>query len=125
MGDYSKLEVWQLAKDLAVEIYRHTNEGALAKDFEMRNQIRRAVVSIPSNIAGGDESGSAQNSIRYFNIAKGSSAELRTQLLIVSEIGYLSKESYAELNKKCSAISQKLERLIQARQKRIKSTHTP
>lgn len=125
MGDYSKLEVWQLAKDLAVEIYRYTNEGSLAKDFEMRDQIRRAVVSIPSNIAEGDESGSVQNSIRYFNIAKGSSAELRTQLLIASEIGYLSKESYDELNEKCNAISQKLEKLIQARQKRIKSSRTP
>lgn len=125
MGDYSKLEVWQLAKDLAVMIYRYTNEGSLAKDFDLRNQIRRAAVSIPSNIAEGDESGSAQNSIRYFNISKGSSAELRTQLLIASEISYLSKQSYDELNEKCSAISQKLEKLIQARQKRIKSSRTP
>ena len=125
MGDYSKLEVWKLAKDLAVKVYQHTNEGTLAKDFDLRNQIRRAAVSIPSNIAEGDESGSAQNSIRYFNIAKGSSAELRTQLLIAFEIGYLSKERYDELNEKYCEISQKLEKLIQARQKRITSSHKP
>lgn len=51
MGNFRKLDVWQLAKDLSVYIYKITNKGAFAKDFGLRDQIRRAAVSIPSNIS--------------------------------------------------------------------------
>jgi four helix bundle protein len=57
MGDFRKLEVWQLAKNLTVDIYKLTNEGEFKKDFGLRDQIRRACVSIVSNISEGDESG--------------------------------------------------------------------
>ena len=75
MGNFRSLEVWKLSKDLAVSIYKLTNIGKFSKDFGLRDQIRRAAVSISSNISEGDESGSNKHSIRYFNIAKGSSAE--------------------------------------------------
>jgi four helix bundle protein len=72
------LVVWQKAKKLAVRIYKISNEGLLGKDFGFRDQIRRSAVSIPSNIAEGDERGTDKESIRFFYIAKGSLAELRT-----------------------------------------------
>ena len=92
MGDFRKLEIWQLAKELAVYVYKITSRGDFVKDFDLRGQIRKAAVSIPSNIAEGDESGSNRQSIRYFNIAKGSSAEVQTQSIIAFEIGYISSK---------------------------------
>ena len=76
MGKFQDLKVWQRAKDLAVYIYKLTGKGAFSKDFSLRDQIRRATVSIPSNIAEGDDIGSDKQAIRHFYIAKGSAAEV-------------------------------------------------
>ncbi|HAX93565.1 MAG TPA: four helix bundle protein, partial [Bacteroidales bacterium] len=65
MGNFMELKVWQIAKDLAVKIYKLTQNQFFNKDFGFRDQIQRAAVSIPSNIAEGDESGSNRLSIRY------------------------------------------------------------
>ena len=115
MGDFRKLEVWQLAIDLAVFIYRITDSGKFSRDYDLRNQIRKAAVSIPSNISEGDESGSNKQSIRYFNISKGSSAEVQTQSIIAFEIGYISSEEKSEIISRCETISKKLMNLIKYR----------
>ena len=115
MGDFRKLDVWQLAKDLAVYIYKITNKGVFSKDFGLRDQIRRAAVSIPSNISEGDESGTNKQSIRYFNIAKGSSAEVITQTIIASEIDYIDIEEKKKIIARCELISKKLSSLINYR----------
>lgn len=115
MGDFRKLEVWQLAIDLAVFIYRITDSGKFSRDYDLRNQIRKAAVSIPSNISEGDESGSNKQSIRYFNISKGSSAEVQTQSIIALEIGYISSEEKSEIISRCETISKKLMNLIKYR----------
>ena len=104
MGKFQDLKVWQRAKDLAVYIYRLTSEGAFLKDYGLRDQMRRAAVSIPSNIAEGDELGSQKQAVRYFYIAKGSSAELRTQLYIAEQIGVISKELAGELREELQMI---------------------
>ena len=119
MGNFQKLKVWQRAKDLAVLLYELTSEGALSKDYGLRDQIRRAVVSIPSNIAEGDELGTDRQAIKFFYIAKGSSAELLTQVIIANEIGYLTSQHSDRIKKECRAVSGMLTRLIQAR-----SAHT-
>ena len=80
MGKFRELNVWQRSKDLAVYIYRVTAIGPFEKDFGLRDQIRKAVVSIPSNIAEGDELDTSNQSIKHFNIAKGPSAEVLTKL---------------------------------------------
>lgn len=90
MGDFRKLKVWQLSKDLSVEIYKEVNANLdFKKDLRFAGQITSAAVSIPSNIAEGDELRTVKNGIRHFYIAKGSSAELITQLIIAKEIGYI------------------------------------
>ena len=71
MGKFQDLKVWQRAKDLAVYIYKLTNKTPFSKDFGLRDQIRKAAISIPSNIAEGDELGSNKQAIRHFYIAKG------------------------------------------------------
>ena len=118
MGKFRKLKVWQRGKDLAVNIYRTTGEGSFAKDYGLRDQIRRAAVSIPSNIAEGDELGSDKQAIRYFYTARGSSAEVLTQAIIAQEIGYLTVDSLKHIENECESISGMLTRLIQARSKK-------
>lgn len=115
MGNFRELKVWHRAKDLAVSIYRLTNLGEFAKDYGLRDQIRRAAVSIPSNIAEGDELGTDRQAIRYFYTAKGSSAEVLTQAIIASEIGYLNQEDFNHIETECKVVSSMLTRLIQAR----------
>jgi four helix bundle protein len=116
MGNFRKLTVWKKSKDLAVKIYRITGEGSrFAKDFRFRDQLRSAAVSVPSNIAEGDELDTNKQSIRHFYIAKGSTAELITQLIISEEIGYLEKQVSDELIKDYEHVSHMLARLIAAR----------
>jgi len=73
---FEDLLVWQKAMDLCREIYRVTSLGSFAKDWGLRDQVRRAAVSIPSNIAEGFERHSAQELSHYLNIAKGSAGEV-------------------------------------------------
>lgn len=115
MENFQKLRVWQLAKELAVKIYNLTKESSLSKDFGLKDQIQRSAVSIPSNIAEGDELGTDKLSIRYFYIAKGSAAELLTQLIIANEIGYIDKTTKEILVDECDKISAMLAKLIRAR----------
>ena len=119
MGDFRKLEAWQIAKKLAVVIYRVTNESAFSKDFGLRDQIRRAVISISSNIAEDEESGTNKMSIRFFNIAKGSAAEVQSQAEIAFEIGYLNEETLNEILAHCNQISSKLSKLITYRRNHL------
>jgi len=83
----------------------------------LKDQIQRSAVSIPSNIAEGDESGSNKLSIRHFFIAKGSVAELTTQLIIAHEIGYLDNNTKNSFLDDCDKISAMLTNLIRARSK--------
>ena len=116
MGNFKKLNVWQKAKDLAVKIYKLTDSGPLGKDFGLKDQLRRASVSIPSNIAEGDELDTDKQSVRHFYIAKGSTAELITQIIIANEIGFLDKETTESIVDESHLISRMLYKLIKARQ---------
>jgi four helix bundle protein len=115
MGNFQKLRVWLLAKDLAVKIYRLTQMPKFLKDYGLRDQIQRSAVSISSNIAEGDDLETDKQSIRHFYIAKGSTAELFTQLTIAHEIGYLDNETSDSLINECKIISVMLTKLIKAR----------
>lgn len=115
MGNFRELKVWNKAKELAVSIYSISSEGELAKDYSFKDQIRRSAVSIVSNIAEGDESGGDKISIRYFNIAKGSSAELYTQLLVLKDLEIVDNNKVIILLSECESVSSMLHRLIQAR----------
>jgi len=115
VGKYKDLKVWLRGKDLAVWIYRVTGEGKFRQDFGLKDQLRRAAVSIPSNIAEGDELNTNAQSTRHFYIAKGSTAEVLTQSIIALEIGYLTSAQYQHVEEECTAIASMLSRLIQAR----------
>ncbi|HOF74705.1 MAG: four helix bundle protein [Syntrophaceae bacterium] len=109
------LKVWQKAKDLAVFICKVTNREGFSKDRNLREQMRKAAISIPSNIAEGDELGSDKQASRFFNIAKGSAAELLTQAIIAQEIDLIDKTVYDEIDARCTEILKMLSRLISIR----------
>jgi four helix bundle protein len=115
MAGFRDLKVWQKAKDLAVQIYKVTQNGLFGRDFGFKDQIRRASVSIPSNIAEGDERGSNKEAVRFFYIAKGSLGELQTQLEIANEIDYLDDKTTNELMDKSRTVGKMLGSLIKAR----------
>jgi four helix bundle protein len=115
MGNFFKLIVWQRARELAVNIYKLTQGKSISRDFGFKDQLQRAAVSIPSNIAEGDELGTDKQSVHYFYIAKGSAGELLTQLIIANEIGYVSKEEIDPLIGECKIISTMLTKTIKAR----------
>jgi four helix bundle protein len=119
MGDsgFRSLRVWQDAKSLAVHIYNVTSTDKFLRDFGLRDQMRRAAVSIPSNIAEGDERDTDRDSVRFLYMAKGSAAELLTQSIIAHEIGYIELPVFTELEMRCSEIAKMLARLIAARSK--------
>ena len=117
MGNFKDLKVWIKSKDLAVKIYKVTDEGLFNKDFGLRDQMRRSSVSIPSNIAEGEDLDTDKQSIRHFYIARGSLAELRTQLIVAEEIGYISTDQYDMLEKESHQISAMLTGLIRHRLK--------
>jgi len=114
MAGFKELKVWQLGKELAIGIYKITAKDAFKSDFGLRDQIRRAAVSIPSNIAEGDERGSNKDSNRLFYIAKGSLAELQTQLIIAHETGYIDLDVFKELDERSQSLGKMLGNLIKA-----------
>ena len=93
---YEKLEVWQKSVALSVRVYKILRN---CRDYGFKDQVCRASVSVPSNIAEGMERNSEKETIHFLHIAKGSCAEVRTQLLIGMEIGYLEKDEFDALNK--------------------------
>ena len=123
MRGFKDLKVWQKSKELAVLIYKITQERNFRRDFGFKDQIRRAAISIPSNIAEGDERGSNKEAVRFFYIAKGSLAELQTQIEIAFEIGYLNENTWKELCDRTQMIGRMLGSLIKARSKNF--THNP
>lgn len=109
------LAVWQKAKDFAVLIYRVSSSEMKNVDFGLRDQVHRSPVSVASNLAEGDERDTDKESVRYFFIAKGSVAELRTQLQITHESGHLNGTMFETLDKEYATMDKRIGKLIQAR----------
>jgi four helix bundle protein len=89
---FEDLVAWQQAMDLAVGIFRLTDDSPLSRDYGLRNQLRNAALSVPSNIAEGFERGSRAEFHRFLSIAKASCAELRTQIEVVRRLAYITDE---------------------------------
>ena len=94
---FEDLIAWQKARELTKVIYRISREGAFAKDFGLSNQIQRAAVSIMSNIAEGFERGRRGEFHQFLSTAKASCAEVRSQLYVALDNGYISEASFDEL----------------------------
>jgi four helix bundle protein len=113
---FEDIEVWKEGIKISIELYKHLSE---CKDYSLRDQIQRSAVSIPSNVAEGYDRDSNKDYIRFLYIARGSCAELRTQLYIIKELGYISKALTDEFIQKTRKISAMLYNLIQTRMEKF------
>ena len=113
MHDFQKLDVWNLAMDLAVETYDATNTYPADERFGLRSQMRRAAISVPSNIAEGCSRPSEADSRRFLTIAKGSAGELETQILLSKRLGLLDPSAGMAVHHTAQRCQAMLARLIQ------------
>src|ERR687883_162804 len=108
MRPHEKLEVWNKAVDFVVALYKVTETFPKEEKFGLISQIRRAAVSVPSNIAEGAARESGKEFIHFLSNAQGSASELETELTIAYRLGYLAQGKYADL----SATLDKIGRMI-------------
>lgn len=109
---FEDLEAWQRARVLANEIYAISSGGGFSRDFVLRDQIRGAAVSVLSNIAEGFERGGNQEFLQFLSIAKGSAGELRSQLYLALDQGYIDRAGFDRLRDLAIEVSGKIGGLI-------------
>jgi four helix bundle protein len=114
MAGYRDLKVWQMGMRLTIEIYRITTSFPSHELYGLTSQLRRAAVSIPSNIAEGHSRGTPKELMRFCAIAKGSLAELETQLLVASELGYSDSEKLVDILGSAAELGRMLSGLIRS-----------
>jgi four helix bundle protein len=105
---FEELIAWQKARSLTAEVYKATAEGDFCKDFGLKNQIQRAAVSVMSNIAEGFERARPAEFHQFLSMSKASCAELRSQLYVAFDVGYLSGKQFEEL----MTLAQEVARII-------------
>ena len=113
---FRNLQAWQRSKALAVAVYRLTDSTPFTRDFALRDQMRRAAISVCSNLAEGDARQTDKESIQFFFIAKGSLAELSAQLDVAQEVHALDKNAITELTRESEKIAAMIRGLIKHRQ---------
>lgn len=118
-GSYLELDVWREAVALALAVYRSTRSFPREEAYGLTSQMRRAAVSIPSNIAEGKGRFSPKELLQFLFRARGSLLELNTQVLIAHELGYLSKQDFDGLNVLSERVGKLLNGLISSFQARI------
>lgn len=118
MARYESMEVWIMSRSLCSEIYKEFQD---LKDFGFKDQITRSSLSIPSNIAEGFERRSQKELANFLNYAKGSAGELRCQIFVAMDVGYLEQEKGVSWLKKTGRISGMLYSLIE----KIKNDNNP
>ncbi len=112
INKFEDLEIWQKAIEIAIEIYRISEEGKLSKDYGSKDQIRRSATSISNNIAEGFEYDNNKEFIKFLKYSKGSAGELRSQLYILVKAGYIEQIFYEEMYSKLISISQQIANFI-------------
>lgn len=112
ISKFEDIEAWQLAREMTKMIYAISNDGAFAGDFGLRDQIRRASVSIMSNIAEGFERGGDKEFFQFVALAKGSSGEVRAQLYVALDAGYIDQQTFSRLSDMATQINRMLAGLM-------------
>ena len=114
--NYKDLIVWQKSMDLAVIIYNEVKLLPREEVYSLSDQIRRAVISIPSNIAEGQQRNAPGDFRRFLSIAKGSLGELETQIILCEKLGYFKEDKTEFILDKCTEIGKMLNGLINSLQ---------
>lgn len=95
---FEELEIWKLALKITKEIYDVSAEVRFSKDFCLRDQIRRSIISVSANIVEGFEKNNNNEFIRYLKISKGSAGETRNHLYIALQVGHISEKQFQAIN---------------------------
>ena len=109
---FEEIEAWQKARELTRHVYDISDVGAFARDFGLRDQIRRAAVSVMSNIAEGFERGGTGEFVQFLSAAKGSAGEVRAQLSVALDRNYIDAQTFKELNQLASQVSRMISGLM-------------
>jgi four helix bundle protein len=118
---FEEIEAWQTSRELTRLVYTVSNKGDFARDFGLRDQMRRAAVSIMSNIAEGFESRTQPQFIEYLGRAKASAGELRSQAYVALDTDYISSAQFRELTDLCKKCSGQISRFMTYLQSRPNS----
>lgn len=109
---FEELEVWQTARELARGVYRAARTQGVGRDPVLINQMKRAAISISSNIAEGHERGTRRQQIEFCYVAKGSAGELRSQIIIAHDVELLDARAFRWLSEQCEKCSRQLARYL-------------
>jgi four helix bundle protein len=112
------LQVWQKSKMLCIIIYKHLKTSS---EFWIKDQMLRSALSVPSNIAEGYDRNSIKDTIRFFNIAQGSLSELKTQVIIATELNIINQQDAQNLIQEIDIIASMLYKLIKVKQSALQS----
>jgi len=113
-GTYEDLKVWQRAMELVTDIYQSTRGFPKEEIYCLTNQLRRAAISVPGNIAEGKGRASNKELMQFLNHARGSTYEIQTQLRIAERLGYLSEMQSQRLLQQAAEVGRLLNGLIQS-----------
>jgi four helix bundle protein len=94
---FEEIESWKRARELTNKVYQVSKQGDFARDFTLKDQVRRACISIMSNIAEGYDRSGTKEFVQFLATAKGSAGEVRCQLYIALDQGYIDEDEFAEL----------------------------
>ncbi len=109
---FEEIQAWQTAREMTNSVYALTNQAGFNRDFGLRDQIRRAVISVMSNIAEGFESRTDVQFTNYLGMARASAGEVRAQLYIALDQGYLTKEKFEEMYALAEKCARQISRFI-------------
>lgn len=111
---FEDLLVWQKGMEVVKQVYLISRQGELGRDFALRDQLRRAAISIPTNIAEGFERSSRKEYLSFLNYAKGSTGEVRSLLNVAAELGYLEQSQHEVLRQAVMELSRYLANQIKS-----------
>jgi four helix bundle protein len=109
---FEDLEAFQMARELTKQLYRVTGTGRFARDYGLRDQITRAAISVMSNVAEGFERGGDKEFLQFLSLAKGSCGEIRAQLYVGIDQGYIDEQQFTTLVDQASRIGRALAGLM-------------
>lgn len=109
---FEEIDAWQKARQLTKRIYQISAKGPFSRDFGLRDQVRRASVSIMSNIAEGYERGGTKEFLQFLSVAKGSVGEVRSHLYVALDQGYITEDVFQGLWVEAGEISKMLSGLM-------------
>ncbi len=108
INKFEELNIWKLSLKVTKEIYDLTAKREFSRDFSLRDQIRRAIISVSSNIVEGFEKNNNNEFIRYLKIAKGSAGETKNQLYIALAVNYITKQEFEKVNKELEELANQI-----------------